>query len=137
MTVSDYVTISVAILSIFTNLIMSKSVFNSNQEASGRVTASAIVERLKSTQGHIRDIAPQKYNQRGFNPQNRIALIRADFDHALASMPNSGKYSKARDSLKRAQSQLNLYEQEVTTTSSTDTWEALQIKVQDTIEKLK
>ena len=111
----------------------------SSQTAVAAMTAvqsTAIAERLRAAQEHIREAAPSRITQRGAKPAKRIASIRLEFDNALSALPRDGKGGAAREQLARAQTQLNSYEASLTGTPNLISWETLQTLVQDTISDL-
>ncbi len=100
------------------------------------VQLAAIGERLKSAQEHIRDIAPDKAEARGYKLGNRFDLIRREFDNALSALPKVGHGSVAREQLTRAQSELNNYHASFLPIPDPTKWGILQVLVQDTISEL-
>lgn len=116
-----------------------RSAKKSSRTARSAMTAvqlAAVRERLKSIQEHIRDVAPEKKNIRGYKVGNRFDLIRQEFDNALGTLPKVGQGSSARKQLNQAQTKLNDYQQSFILVPESKTWFALQILVQDTISEL-
>ena len=90
-----------------------KNAYKSSQDAKAAmatVQLSAVAERLKTAQEHIRDLAPSKVKQRGRQFEPKIDLIRQEFDTALSALPTVGVGSAARGLLVRAQGHLNTYQ---------------------------
>lgn len=142
MTASDWITILgviVTLVSMAISINQAKSAFKSSNAAQAAMTAvqlAAIAERVKSAQGHIRDVAPDKVLQRGFKIGDRLDLIRREFDNALSALPKIGLGSEARRQLTSAQSQLNCYQESLATKPDVEQWQKIQIHVQDAISDL-
>jgi hypothetical protein len=97
---------------------------------------TAIADRLKSAQDHIRDVAPEKLNKRGYDHGKRIDSIRRDFDASLNALPQGGLSEDARTRLKAAQATLNIYQKSLSGIPDQQAWERLQVETQDTIPEL-
>jgi uncharacterized protein YicC (UPF0701 family) len=95
MTSSDWITVTGAIVTIVGMLVsihQARSAFSSSRAAKSAMIAvqlAAVAERLKSAQEHIRDVAPDKFLQRGYKIGSRLDLIRREFDSALSTLPRA------------------------------------------------
>ena len=142
MSIYDWITIFGALVTIFS---MAESIRQARKakasstnawKAMAAVQLSAVGERLKSTQEHIRDVAPEKKLVRGFKVGNRFDLIRREFDTSLSVLPKKGHGSSAREQLTVAQIKLNEYQASFNLTPDQQKWRELQVLVQDTISEL-
>ncbi|SCD25501.1 putative membrane protein [Brucella inopinata] len=139
---SDWITISGAIITLISMAVsirQAKSARKSSRDAMSAMAAvqlSAVGERLKSTQEHIRDVGPPKKQERGYKVGNRFDLIRREFDNALSALPKTGHGSTARRLLTQAQIKLNDYQESFHLEPDSETWRELQVLVQDTISEL-
>lgn len=142
MILSDWITLggmAVTLISMFITISKAKSAYDSSQaakDAMQSVQLAAIGARLKSAQEHIRDVAPDKVSQRGFKIGNRIDLVRREFDDALSALPKKGEASAARLHLTKAQEDLNLYQSSLAIGPDSESWQSLQINVQDSVSEL-
>lgn len=142
MTFSDWITaigVVVTLISMSVSIRQAVSAQKSSQAARSAmavVQLAAVGERLKSAQEHIRDIAPDKAQARGYKVGNRFDLIRREFDNALSALPKVGHGSAAREQLTKAQTELNDYQSSFSPTPDPTKWQALQVLVQDTISEL-
>ena len=142
MTVSDWLTVIgvvVTLSSMTVSIRQAVSARKSSQAARSAmavVQLAAVAERLKSAQEHIRDIAPDKTQARGYRVGNRFDLIRREFDNALSVLPKVGHGSIARGQLTKAQTELNDYQASFSTAPDPMKWRELQVLVQDTISEL-
>lgn len=149
MTTSDFITLGGAAITLISMYITirqaqsartySNNAKKSSQDAKAAMTAvqlAAVAERLKSAQEHIRDVAPQRILIRGVKIDERFDLIRREFDLALSALPKAGTGSEARKILTNAQAKLNIYRVSLPSQPDQDTWQSLQIFVQDTISDL-
>lgn len=119
--------------------VQSKGAREASQSARAAMTSvqlTAVSERLKSAQEHIRDITPQKANVRGFKGSPRIDSIRKEFDNVLSALPSIGPGSDSRKILSNAQKHLNEYEHSLETEPETSEWQELQSAVQDAVSTL-
>ncbi|MFE0235308.1 hypothetical protein ACFW0F_15310 [Brucella anthropi] len=139
---SDWITISGAVITLISMAVsirQAKSARKSSRDAMSAMVAvqlSAVGERLKSTQEHIRDVAPAKKHVRGYKVGNRFDLVRREFDNALSALPKTGPGSAARRILTQAQIKLNDYQESFHLQPDPVTWGELQVLVQDTISEL-
>lgn len=142
MTLSEWLTaigVIATVISMLVSVWQARSAYASSQVAKSAVTSvqlSAIAERLKSAQEHIRELAADKVSQRGFKVGNRFDLIRREFDTALNTLPKSGEGGEARIQIKNAQTELNIYQQSMSSDPDVETWQKLQTLVQDAISDL-
>jgi hypothetical protein len=138
MSSSDWITIAgaaVTLISMAVSIVQARSASRSSKTAKAAlatVQLAAVAERLKSAQEHIREVAPERIPQRGFKLDKRIDLIRREFDNALSALPKTGAGSEPRKQLVSAQTELN----EFCKVQSAESWQKLQILVQDTISGL-
>ena len=139
---SDWITIigsAITVISMAVSIRQAKSARKSSRDAMRAKVAvqlAALGERLKSTQEHIRDIAPSKAQVRGYDVGNRFDLILREFDNVLSALPKVGPGSAARKILTQAQTKLNDYEETFNFGPDSETWRELQVLVQDTISEL-
>ncbi|WP_139194593.1 hypothetical protein [Roseovarius tolerans] len=149
-----------SIASMIVAIKQAQKAYKANQSARAAmatVQLSAVAERLKTAQEHIRDVAPGKVKQRGRQFEPKIASIRQEFDTALGALPAVGAGSTARGLLVRAQGHLNTYQSlpkpkgdpqlenlpvepkkiEVEQEKLREEWQALQGRVQDAISDLR
>lgn len=139
---SDWVTVIGVVVTLFSmtvSILQAGSARKSSQAARSAmavVQLAAVGERLKSAQEHIRDIAPDKTQVRGYKVGNRFDLIRREFDNALSALPKVGHGSIAREQLTKAQTELNDYQASFPTKPDPTKWRELQVLVQDTISEL-
>ncbi|MGO8092796.1 hypothetical protein [Rhizobium leguminosarum] len=142
MSFSDFITIVgviVTVISMAISIRQARSAFKSSQDAKNAMAAvqlAAVAERLKSAQEHIRDVAPDRFSQRGVKFADRLALIRREFDIALSALPKTGGGSDARMQLTDAQSELNIYQKSLPLMADAIAWQKLQVLVQDAISDL-
>ena len=142
MALSDWITVigvAVTLLSMAVSIHQAQRAQKSSQSARSAMAAiqlSAVGERLKSAQEHIRDVAPDKPRARGYKVGNRFDLIRREFDNALSALPKAGPGSVARGHLTKAQIELNEYQASFSSIPDTTKWGAIQVLVQDTISEL-
>jgi hypothetical protein len=124
-----------ALIALFQARSADKSSKNA-QSAMIIVQLSAVAERLKLSQEHIRDIIPSKINRRGFKFEPKITLIQQEFDMALSTLPSRGAGSSSRELLSQAQNILNTYHASLSTAPNLENWQELQKLVQDTVSDL-
>ncbi|WP_422001606.1 hypothetical protein [Roseovarius mucosus] len=142
MTVSDWLTtlgVVVTLISMAVSIrqaVSARASSHAAKNAMAVVQLAAVGERLKSAQEHIRDIAPDKAQVRGYKVGNRFDLIRREFDKALSALPKAGHGSVARQQLTKAQTELNDYQASFVLKPDPTKWQALQVLVQDTISEL-
>lgn len=142
MSVSDWIAIASALITIIAMIISIRQAWNAAtsskkaQSALQTVQLSAIAERLKSAQEHIRAIAPGSVLRRGFNASDSLALIRREFDTAMNALPRNGDGSTARDELGKAQKMLAKYEKTIAAEPDAEYWQAIQVHVQDAVSDL-
>lgn len=142
MTHSDWLTLmamAVTIVSMAISIRQARSALKSSQAAKKAMTAvqlAAVAERLRSAQEHIRDVSPDKASKRGFKFNSRFDIIRREFDSALSALPKAGMGGRARTHLADAQNQLNIYHRSLPDNPNSDTWQKLQIFVQDSVSEL-
>jgi hypothetical protein len=141
-TQSDLITIIAAAVTIVCtgiSIYQARSAFLSSKAARKALNAvklAALSERLKSAQEHIRDVAPERTQQRGFKIGSRIDLIRREFDYALNALPMEGNTSNARVKIKDAQVELNRYQKSISSGPDAEIWQSLQVHVQDAVSEL-
>jgi vacuolar-type H+-ATPase catalytic subunit A/Vma1 len=100
------------------------------------VNLSAVAERLKNVQEYVREIAPEKLTQRGFQVGERIDKIRKEFDVCLGTLPAKGACQKAREKIGDAQTSLGKYEKSIAEKVDSELWYALRVELQDAISNL-
>ena len=100
------------------------------------VKLSSIAERLKNLLEHLRDIAPEKFSQRGFEWRERLDKIREEFDLALGSLAKSGVGEKMRLKIADAQRTLKLYKKTINNSPDSELWHRLREEIQDSISDL-
>ncbi|AYM60707.1 hypothetical protein [Agrobacterium fabrum] len=133
------VSVAVTLASMVVSIREAKKAKKASQAAKSAVAVvqlAAVGERLKSTQEHIRDVAPEKKLIRGHKFGARFDLIRREFDNALSALPKAGHGSEAREQLTQAQAKLNNYQASFELGPDSGTWQELQVLVQDTISEL-
>lgn len=141
-TLSDWLTSLGVVVTLISMAVSMRQAASARQSSHAAKSAMAVVqlaavgERLKSAQEHIRDIAPDKPQARGYKVGNRFDLIRREFDNALSALPRAGHGSLAREQLKKAQTELNDYQASFSAKPDATKWQALQVLVQDTISEL-
>jgi hypothetical protein len=115
-TLSDWVTALGVVVTLISMAVSIRQAASAQRSSNAAKSAMAVVqlaavgERLKSAQEHIRDIAPEKAQARGYKVGNRFDLIRREFDNALSALPKAGHGSVAREQLTKAQTELNGYQ---------------------------
>jgi len=141
-TLSDWITAIGVVVTLISMAVSIRQAVSARQSSHAAKSAMAVVqlaavgERLKSAQEHIRDIAPDKAQARGFKVGNRFDLIRREFDNALSTLPKVGHGSVAREQLTKAQAELNDYQLSFSPIPDPAKWQTLQVLVQDTISEL-
>lgn len=142
MTQSDWISVISTIVTVIgtgVTIWQARSALRSSKAAKNAMVAvqlASVVERLKAAQEHIRDVAPEKPLQRGYRVGSRFDLIRQGFDAALSALPKTGMGSAARTQLADAQTQLNGYQKTFPKTPDHDSWQKLQVSVQDAVSEL-
>lgn len=129
-----------SIISMIVAIAQAKKAYTSSQNAKAAmatVQLSAVAERLKTAQEHIRDVSPDKVTLRGYKFAPKINSIRQEFDTALSALPKTGVGSQGREILVAAQGHLNNYHSSLPEDPNSSDWQNLQILVQDAISELK